>query len=138
MNGQIRDAKGHFLKGNPGGPGRRLARNEEHRLAILQQEVDDATWRAICRAAIYDATKGNDGITREKGRRWISDYILGKPAQTVTIKTAPPDPFEEFDGFTDEQLRAIADGRNGDGDIGSEGREGGAGGATGTGAPSSD
>lgn len=134
-----RNERGHFVKGHPNtsGGGRKSARFEEGRLAVLEHETTDDKWRAICAKAIDDAING-DGRTRERGRRFVADYLIGRPRQTITLETRPPDPFAEYDGYSDEQLRAIADGGGGALSAGGTGSAGTDGGAATTGTPSPD
>lgn len=131
-----RDASGHFIKGNTTWTGRNGRTNgrsqyERERLAALEREITPDKWQKICRVAYQDATESRDGRIRELGRRWISDYIIGKPKQIVALEAKPPDPFEEFRDYSIEQLRAIASGGDSAGDAE-------AGGTTGASAPSID
>jgi len=77
-----RDAKGRFLKGHKlSGPGRPNAKTEEEYLRILRHAVKPADWEHIIYTAIAFA-KANDARARE----WLSDYLLGKPAQEVKLQ----------------------------------------------------
>jgi len=81
-----RDARGRFLAGNRvgirGGPAARA--KAQTYLNIMWQEVTDDDWRAIVRRAINDAIHGTR-YTVAPARAWLSDYILGKPAERVQL-----------------------------------------------------
>lgn len=69
--------------------------------------MDD--WRKVCERALNDAITGEDYNAREKGRRFIADYLIGKPRQTIQINTTQEadDPYAHL---SDEELVAIASG----------------------------
>jgi hypothetical protein len=100
-----RNDKGQFAQGNQVGPGRPTKARELAYLAVLTEEVTLDDWRKIVRTAKKDATAGEDGKTREFGRRFIADYAIGKPKQTVQI--GQRDTFNEFADVSDEELNAI-------------------------------
>lgn len=107
-----RESNGQFAKGNKVGQGygRRTQREEDLRVAVLSQETTPEKWRAICAKAIEDAIDGLDGRTRERGRRFIAEYLIGKPNQAITINAGWRDPFAEWDNLSDAELRQIANG----------------------------
>lgn len=75
----VRDPKtGHFLPGNPGGPGRGRRSKEEQYLRALTMRVSLEDWSEIIDKAVVDAKFGDD-----KARRWLSDYLIGKPTEYV-------------------------------------------------------
>lgn len=76
-----RDSKGRFKKGEyQGGPGRRPREAEAEYLSATIETVSLARWRRIVQAAAEAAEQGD-----AKARRWLSDYLLGKPAQRLEI-----------------------------------------------------
>lgn len=106
MNDERND-DGTFKPGHPGtSPGRPRRATEAARLSTLNDVVTEERWREICEKAYTDAT-GYDYQAREKGRRFIADYSIGRPRQTIQINTDGDDWAEEFAGYTDAELRAI-------------------------------
>ena len=82
-----RNGDGQFAPGNPGGPGRPRRLTEGDYLRTLSQACPPETWRAICRRAVQDALAG-DG----KARDWLSRYLLGNPAELLTLGAATNQP----------------------------------------------
>lgn len=82
-----RDDMGRFAKGNPGGPGRPSRAVEEELYEELVEQVRKC-WPEIVAAAITDALAG-----KNLPRRWLSEYVLGRPAvQTdVTVRSQGSD-----------------------------------------------
>lgn len=106
MNDERND-DGTFKPGHPGtSPGRPRRATEAARLSTLNDVVSEERWREICEKAYQDAT-GYDYQAREKGRRFIADYSIGRPRQTIQINTDGDDWADEFAQYTDDQLRAI-------------------------------
>jgi len=79
----MRDDKGRFLPGNPGSPGRLPRQTEREYLDIMLSACSPSKWRAICRQAVADAIAG-DGVAR----RWLAEYIVGKPPTTIELNAA--------------------------------------------------
>lgn len=75
-NGQERDEKGRFAKGNGGGPGRPRREREVEYYRIMETEVTPSDWRAIVSKATDQAKRG-DAVAR----KWLSDYLMGQPVQ---------------------------------------------------------
>ncbi len=73
-----KDARGRFVKGGPGGPGRPRRSVEESYLQTLYQVVKREDWREIIQKAVEQAKKGDD-----RARRWLSEYLVGKPTEYV-------------------------------------------------------
>ena len=73
-----RDEKGRFVKGNGGGPGRKPRAVEQSYLDATMAAVSLEDWTAIVRQAVTDAKAGDAAA-----RKWLSDYLLGLPAQKV-------------------------------------------------------
>lgn len=110
--------KGKFKEGNPGGPGRPPKARELAYLAVIQEVVTLQDWRSIISKAKRDALgirivatsagqtieddPTSDGTTREKGRRFIAEYIIGKPKQPVAIS----DDLADLLGDLDAEQRA--------------------------------
>lgn len=76
-----RDENGRFLKGAyKGGPGRKSRRTEAQYLDATIGAVSLIEWRKVVQKALTDAIAG-DGTAR----RWLSDYLLGKPPQILEL-----------------------------------------------------
>jgi hypothetical protein len=69
----IRGDKGHFKRGNPGGPGRPRRAVERQYLAALSDAVPLDAWRAIVEAAV-EAAKNGDARARD----WLARYLVGE------------------------------------------------------------
>lgn len=104
-----RDNKGLFTKGNNGGPGRPAKVRELTRLAILNEVVDDEKWRTVVTIALNDAIGGADGQTREKGRRFLADYLIGKPVERIQL-IKDEGYGVDLSEYSDEELRSLARG----------------------------
>lgn len=101
-----RNEKGQFEKGSSGNPvGRPSKAREQAYLAVLVEEVSLEDWRTIVRKAKDDATTSKDFRAREYGRRFIADYAIGKPKQTIAIRAGKTG--DEFAELSDDELRAI-------------------------------
>jgi hypothetical protein len=100
---------GKFQKGWKGGPGRPSRVKEAARLAIASEVVTDQDWRALVEKALDDAINGADGATRDRGRRFLADYLLGRPINRVALASdEPQDDKPDLSGLSDDELRAIA------------------------------
>lgn len=90
-----RDERGHFAKGNPGGPGNPFAR----RVAELRKEmlasITDRDIREIIGALLKSAKRGDLGAAK-----LVLSYCIGQPS-------AAPNPDE-----VDERERAIEEARD--------------------------
>ena len=71
----MRDEKGQFADGNPGGPGRPPRDADIGYLCAMADACDLDTWKEIVARAVTDAKGGN-----AKARDWLSVYLLGKPS----------------------------------------------------------
>lgn len=80
MAARVRDNNGRFVKGDPGGPGRRPRQAEAEYLTATIEMVSLARWRRIVQAAAEAAEQGD-----AKARAWLSGYLLGKPAQRLEV-----------------------------------------------------
>lgn len=85
-------ATGHFLPGNPGGPGRPTARNEERWYGVIAAVVTEHDLADITEFAIIQAKRGN-----RFARDWLCHYLIGKPRQMV-----------EFSGSESPILRLLS------------------------------
>lgn len=102
-----RNGKGQYEKGHPGGPGRPPKARELAYLAVLREKLTLAEWGQIVEQTIRDA-KSQDPIARDRARRFLAEYAIGKPAQTLHINPAGEgDTFAQYDDLSDEELRAI-------------------------------
>jgi len=109
-----RDSKGLFAPGNQTakGIGRPPKARELARLAILTEIVNESAWRQVVAVALADAIGGADGQTREKGRRFIADYLIGKPVERIAL-VDERSPAPDLDDLSDDELRALAAGSGG-------------------------
>ena len=88
-NGEGRNGHGRFVPGNPGGPGRPRRVTERDYLVTLTEECSPEAWRAICRRAVADALAGD-----ARARDWLARYLLGNPAELLTLGAATNQPPE--------------------------------------------
>lgn len=110
MNGnEERSEKGQFKTGWKGGPGRPNKAREKARLAILSAVVTEDKWRAICEKAVDDALHDEDGRTRDKARRFVAEYLIGKPRQTIALTKDDDSGADDWGDVSDDDLRAIID-----------------------------
>jgi len=72
----VRQAKGRFAKGNPGGSGRPARHVEIEYLKALQDVCSLTAWKEICKRAVDEARHGD-----KYARVWLSNYVLGAPKQ---------------------------------------------------------
>lgn len=79
----MRDQKGRFIRGNPGGPGRPCRVVEADYLAALTAICTLEKWERIVRRAVNDAIKGNG-----YARQWLAEYIIGKPVTTIDLRAS--------------------------------------------------
>lgn len=100
-----RTEKGQFAEGNKGGPGRPAKAREAAYLAVLRETVSLEDWKEIVESAKADAKHGVDGKTRETGRRFIADYCIGKPKQSISVDRGGG--YNEFADLSDQELDAI-------------------------------
>jgi hypothetical protein len=114
-----REWSGRFKAGNSVKGGRLPRATEAQRLDTLRSVVTDEKWRKVCEQALRDALNLKNWRVRDKGRRFIAEYLIGKPAQTITVKAgAPENPYSEYDDIPDDELRQIAAADGGQGDSG--------------------
>ncbi len=79
---------GRFVKGVSGNPKGRPKgtpkKKKAEYLQIMRDVVTPQKWKTIVERATTDAKKGNS-----TARKWLSDYVLGRPVQRVKaeIKT---------------------------------------------------
>ena len=79
----IRNDKGQLEKGSAPLPGAGRPRKAVERayLDAIAEIVTDAEWEKIVRKAVVDAKKG-----APDARRWLSDYLVGKPPQILDLR----------------------------------------------------
>lgn len=100
---------GRFRPGWRGGPGRPSRVKEAAKLAIASEVVTDDEWRKVVQKALDDAINGLDGQTRDRGRRFLTDYLLGKPINRVALASdEPQDDKPDLSNLSDDELRVIA------------------------------
>ena len=74
----VRDKKGKFVKGHPGGPGRPKKSREDRFYEILVTTVTEQDWREIIQKAVVEAKRGDTSA-----RTWLSNYYAGPPVQKL-------------------------------------------------------
>jgi hypothetical protein len=78
-----RDDKGRFTKGASGNPKGRSPREVEREyLDITIGAVTPDNWKKIVDRAVMEAELGD-----KDARKWLSEYLLGKPKQRVDVTT---------------------------------------------------
>lgn len=81
----VRDDKGKFVKGQSGNPAGRPKREvEKAYLDATIGKVSLEDWGKIVEKAVSQAKEG-DG----EARKWLSEYLLGKPTQQIDITGSP-------------------------------------------------
>lgn len=83
---ESRRTNGQFAAGNSGGPGRPPRQVEDDYLRTLTEVASSDAWKRICERAVKDAEAGD-----ARARQWLSEYLLGKPSQQVTLSRPEPD-----------------------------------------------
>jgi len=78
----VRDEKGRFVKGHPGGPGRPSRDVELEYLAVTQQGCTPQEWLVIVKRAKADAMAG-DG----NARAFLAKYLLPTPGVEIAVDT---------------------------------------------------
>lgn len=101
-----RNAQGQFAAGHKGSGGRPSKARELAYLAVIAEEVTLDDFRAVIRQAKADAVRGEDGRARDYGRRWLADYLIGRPRQTLHINTGTG-ASDAYDELSDDALHAI-------------------------------
>jgi len=81
-SGNGRGPRGHYARGNPGGPGRPSRAIESDYLRTLADACPPDTWRAICERAVEQARDGD-----AKARDWLAGHLLGVPRGEVRALT---------------------------------------------------
>lgn len=105
QNNETRDENGRFRPGASGNPhGRPPKAREQAYLDTLKERLGLEAWAEIVDKAIKDAQVGDD-----KARAWLSDYAIGKPKQTIAIDNRG-EGGGDYERYSDDELRAIADG----------------------------
>jgi hypothetical protein len=102
-NGDIvptRDTAGHFLKGNPGGPGNPQARNVATWRKALADTVTPEDVAEVTRKLVEAAKAGEPWAIHE-----LFDRCMGKPNLTVAADIRTHEAIKEID--RDEALAAL-------------------------------
>jgi hypothetical protein len=86
----MRDEKGRFVKGNPGGPGRPTKEREQKYYEYAMNTVTFKEWQDIIKKAVTDAKRGD-----ASARKWLSDYL------------APQNQRIEHTGADGEELKIV-------------------------------
>lgn len=94
-----RTPRGHFAKGNPGGPGNPYARRTAALRSALLDAVTEADIRAVALTLVARAKDGDMAAIRE-----LLDRLIGKAA----LQQADSIELEPLQALTDVQLQAVA------------------------------
>ena len=98
-----RDANGRFVKGQSGNPNGRPPKERSERyyeITMTACTYDD--WKRIVKKAVEQAARGNP-----TARKWLSDYLVGSPAQKHEHTGKDGGPIEIDDvGLTNEERAA--------------------------------
>lgn len=133
---KARNEAGRFQKGNPGGPGRPKGSGANPKrvqyVHATFESVSVQEWKAILAKAKRDALgvkiiaqdgrsvvvddPESIGIVRSNARIFIRDAIIGKPAQSIHVDSES-DAYDEYAGFSDDELRAIISAGDGGGSV---------------------
>lgn len=76
----VRDNKGRFVKGHSGNPGGKSIDQTKY-LHKIDTTLSQKSWRKIILKAIEQAERGDP-----KARQWLSDYVAGKPIQSINME----------------------------------------------------
>lgn len=74
---------GRFLPGNKASPGRKKKAVERDYTKMFTDVVTPDKWREMIESALKLAVQGDSFA-----RRWLSDYIIGKPPQILELRGA--------------------------------------------------
>lgn len=84
--GAVRDNRGRFTRGHPGGPGRPSRAVEVDYLHAMRACVSQEDWQRIVARAVADALKGD-----ARAREWLSLFLLPAPHTTGAGRKLPGD-----------------------------------------------
>lgn len=84
-----RDDKGRFIKGNKASPGRPTKEREIKFYDLTLSAVSDDDWTDIVLAAVRLAKRGDP-----QARKWLSDYLIGVPSQSLELSGKNSGPIE--------------------------------------------
>ena len=105
-----RNNRGQFVAGHTGMGGRPSRAQELAYLEIMCEVVKLGDWKSIVGRAKKDALS-DAAHERETGRRFLAEYLIGKPARLYFEPEPLPeediDPYSEYEKLSDEELRAI-------------------------------
>ena len=101
-----RDEQGRFIEGNPGSPGRPPREREEEFLDAAKAAVSIEAMAGIFAKATQQALDGD-----ASARRFVCDYLLGKPREHVTLKAEVETGARAEDLSNDELAQIIVDAR---------------------------
>lgn len=93
--------------GAPKSPGRPKRDVEQAYYDITIGKVPPEDWQAIVEKAVTQAKAGD-----HEARKWLGDYVLGKPTQRTELTGADGGPVEskiDLSGLTDDQLKFLTD-----------------------------
>ncbi len=84
---QQRNQAGRFVPGNSGGPGRPKKPRDPAYMNLLQDVVGLENWRNIIEKTIQHALYGD-----KDARKFLADYLLGRPGIAVAPEDVNPVP----------------------------------------------
>ncbi len=96
---------------------------EQQYLAAVHEQVTLDDWKRILERAKKDAIFAAAGV-RERTRRFLADYLIGKPTTRAAAKEDQENPIDRYAGFSDDELRALITAGKGESDRKRGGRTG--------------
>lgn len=98
----VRDDKGRFIKGVSGNPGGKPVDRHKY-IKKIDTTMKLSDWQQIINKAIDQAKRGD-----ERARRWLSEYLLGKPQQHVDVTSNAETIMQpKLDNLTDDELKIL-------------------------------
>lgn len=99
-----RDDKGRFVKGNKASPGRPPKEREIRFYEITRSAVSDDDWTNIVQTAVRMARNGD-----AQARKWLSDYLLGLPQQSLELSGKNSGPIELVVTYAKKEIDATGE-----------------------------
>lgn len=96
-----RDDKGRFVKGHTGNPNGRMPKEREIKFYDLTlSAVSENDWTDIVLAAVKLAKRGD-----AQARKWLSDYLLGLPSQSLELSGKNSGPIELVVRYAKKEIK---------------------------------
>ncbi len=122
MPNSERNSNGTFKKGSSGNPNGRPRKQvppdppdteqASENIDLVRAAISSRDWLVIFARARQDAISGDDSACRDRARRFLADYLLGRPDRAsgrAGANTARPPAglFEEYAGLSTQDLRSV-------------------------------